>query len=218
MTAVAEAPAAGTLDSDAASAGTDLPTRTEHTATRRRVPGRVFSKAAAWVGTLLVILTGLTLLAMTVTPRVFHYRTATMLTGSMVPTINPGDVIVDTEESVSALSVGQIITYHIPVEDHRVESHRVTWVRHNADGSVLFRTQGDANNGADPWTAKAPANSKVWIVRTVLPVVGDVIRFLRRPAVSFLFTRIVPGLILLSALYAIWQPSRRSSRREPEAS
>ena len=106
---------------------------------------------------------------MTVGPRVLHYRTATMLTGSMVPTINPGDVIVDIEEPATDLKVGQIISYHIPVDDHRVESHRVTWTHITKDGAVEFRTKGDANNGADPWTARSAPGSSVWTVKTVLP-------------------------------------------------
>jgi signal peptidase len=163
------------------------------------------------LGTLLVVLAGVVLLGMTVGPRVLHYRTATMLTGSMVPTINPGDVIVDVEEPVTDLKVGQIISYHIPVDDHRVESHRVSWAHINKDGSVSFRTKGDANNGADPWTARSAAGSSVWIVKTVLPVVGDVIRFMRQPPVQIALTRVVPAILIVSALFAIWGPSRRKT-------
>lgn len=177
----------------------------------RSTASLVIGTTVSAVGTLLVVLAGIVLLGMTVGPRVLHYRTATMLTGSMVPTISPGDVIVDVEEPATDLKVGQIISYHIPVDDHRVESHRVTWTHTTKDRAVEFRTKGDANNGADPWTARSAAGSSVWVVKTVLPVVGDVIRFMRQPPVQIALTRVVPAILIVSALFAIWGPSRRKT-------
>jgi signal peptidase len=172
-------------------------------------PRRVLGTLGNALGWLLLAAAALVLLGLTVGPRVFHYRTATMLTGSMVPTIKPGDVVVDTEENATALKVGQIISYHIPVDDHRVESHRVTWVHVTKSGAVLFRTKGDANNGADPWTARSAPHTKVWTVKTVLPAVGTVIRFLRLPVVQLALTRALPALLVLIVLISIWRPSRR---------
>ncbi|HET6876837.1 MAG TPA: signal peptidase I [Jatrophihabitans sp.] len=163
------------------------------------------ARIASALATLALVLGALALVFMTVAPRVFHYRTATMLTGSMAPGIKPGDVIVDTLEPTSELAAGQIITYHIPVEDHRVESHRVIWVRHAADGAVLFRTKGDANNGPDPWTARADG-TQVWRVRGVVPVAGTVIRALRQPVVHLLLAEVLPVLLVLWLLVGIWRP------------
>jgi signal peptidase len=118
------------------------------------------------------------------------------------------------QENASDLRVGQIVTYHIPVEDHRVESHRVTWVGHDTAGNVLFRTKGDANNGVDPWTAKVDGPT-VWRVATVLPVVGDVIRFLRQPVVQIVATRAIPVLLVGWLLMSIWRPSRKRTAIEP---
>jgi len=184
---------------------------------RGGVPAGVLHAIVRALSTLLVVGAALVLAAMTVGPRVFHYRTATMLTGSMVPTINPGDVIVDVRESAADIRVGQIITYQIPVEDHRVESHRVIWFRHLPDGAVLFRTKGDANNGADPWTARAGAGQDIWRVRTVLPVVGNVIRFLRQPAAQLALTRLLPILLLGSVLVSIWRRPSRAGADDDDA-
>lgn len=174
----------------------------------RSVPGRMLSALA----TLTLILGALALLFMTVAPRVFHYRTATMLTGSMAPGIKPGDIIVDTLEPTSAVAVGQIITYHIPVDDHRVESHRVIWVGHDKDGAVLFRTKGDANDGPDPWTARADS-AQMWRVRGVVPVVGTVIRALRQPLVHVLLAEVLPVLLVLWLLIGIWRPKSADGTR-----
>ena len=172
-------------------------------AKRRGVLGRLWS-----VFTTMILVAGVfALLFMTVGPRVLHYRTATMLTGSMVPTINPGDIVLDTQEPSADIAVGQIISYHIPIDDHRVESHRVIWVRHLASGAVLFRTKGDANTAPDPWTAKVETPT-VWRVRTVLPLVGSVIRALRQPIVHLLLAIALPAVLVLMLLVSIWRPSR----------
>jgi signal peptidase len=180
----------------------------KHRAAKSAQPWRSIGRVACRaLGTLVLTCAVLVLLAMTIGPRVFHYRTATMLTGSMAPTISPGDVIVDVQERASDIALGQIVTYHIPVDDHRVESHRVVWVGRDKDGGVLFRTKGDANNGTDPWTAKA-TGTQVWRVRGVVPVAGDVIRFLRAPLAQVLLTRALPLVIVAFVLFSIWRPRR----------
>jgi signal peptidase len=216
MSAIAERPASDSAANDVAEPG-----RAEVPAARGRGAVQmwhVLRAVAGTLGTLLVVAAALVLVAMTIGPRLFQYRTATMLTGSMVPAINPGDVIVDVREGAADLRVGQIVTYQIPVDDHRVESHRVVWARHLRGGAVLFRTRGDANNGADPWTARAGANEDIWRVATVVPLAGDAIRVMRRPQVQLALTRVLPVLLIGSALISIWRrPSRPvQARDEPD--
>lgn len=175
---------------------------------RHRVDTRSgLRRAGSAVATLMFVLALLTLLGMTVGPRVLGYRTATMLTGSMAPGIEPGDLVVDTSEPVSEVAVGQIITYQIPVEDHRVESHRVIWLGHDPAGHVLIRTQGDANPIADPWTAQL-GSGPVWRVRGVVPLAGSAIRTLRRPIVHSALVVVLPAVLVLGLLVSIWSPKR----------
>ena len=61
-------------------------------------------------------------------PRFGLYRIETVLSGSMQPTLNPGDLIVVTPEPASDVKVGQVISYQIPIGDHHVESHRIVRV------------------------------------------------------------------------------------------
>jgi signal peptidase len=173
----------------------------------------VARRIASMLTGFLLAVAALVLLLVTVGPRVFHYHTATMLTGSMYPTIKPGDVIVDTQEPVHDLAIGQIITYHIPVDDHRVESHRVIWIGHDSTGHVLIRTQGDANPIADPWTARL-GTGPVWRVRTVVPLAGSIIRTLRGPAVHLILEMILPAVLVVWLLAAIWSPGESKSDDE----
>ena len=164
-------------------------------------------RAARLLSTLLLGLAVLGLLSVTVGPRLLHYRTATMLTASMSPSIRPGDVIVDTPLALRDVRVGQVLTYHIPVDDHRVVSHRVIEVQRPGPGIVNVRTQGDANSAPDPWTATLSGDT-VWRVRAVVPKAGTAIRALRIPLVHTLLTGAVPVLVLCWLLLGIWRPAK----------
>jgi len=170
-------------------------------------------RAARLLSTLLLGLAALALLSVTVGPRLLHYRTATMLTASMAPGIRPGDVIVDTPLALTDVRVGQVLTYHIPVDDHRVVSHRVIQVQRPGPGIVNIRTQGDANTAADPWTATLSGGT-VWQVRAVVPKAGTAIRALRIPWVHTLLTGAVPALVLCWLLLGIWRPAKPTQPAE----
>lgn len=153
---------------------------------------------------LVVCLLAFALLA--VGPHLLGYRTSTMLTGSMEPGIRPGDVVVTVAKPAAQVEVGDVITYRIPVEDRRVETHRVIEVLHR-DGSIAIRTQGDANENADPWTATLQ-DDQVWEMKAVVPKLGSVIRAFRVPAVQHgIFWVALVGLLLLG-LSTIWSKDR----------
>lgn len=146
-------------------------------------------------------------------PHVFGYRTATMLTGSMEPGIMPGDVVVTVPKPVSELAVGDVISYRIPIEDQRVETHRVTEVGTTADGRVSFKTKGDNNSGVDPWEAVVDEDT-IWEVRAVVPYVGKVIRAMRTPAIQHGVRWVALGSLLILGMSLIW--SRDEDEDEDE--
>jgi signal peptidase len=143
-------------------------------------------------------------LLLAIGPRVLGYQTSTMLTGSMAPLINPGDVVVTAPTPVSDIRMGDVITYHIPVEDHRVETHRVTELLTNTDGTTAVHTKGDANNGADPWTATLQGSTVDRLVLTV-PYVGQAIRTLREPVVLNTLMYGAPAVLVIGLLASIWR-------------
>jgi signal peptidase len=165
-------------------------------------------RTVSLLSTAMVVVAVAAFLLLAVGPRVLGYQTSTMLTGSMEPLINPGDVVVTVPTPVSAIRVGDIITYHIPVEDHRVETHRVVEILTNQDGTTAVRTKGDANNGADPWTATLQGETVDRHLLTV-PSVGQAIRLLREPVVLNTFMYGAPAVLVIGLLASIW-------RRNPE--
>jgi signal peptidase len=128
----------------------------------------------------------------------------------MKPGIPVGAVVVDTPEDPAAIRVGQVITYQIPVLDHRVVSHRVVAVLSGGDQPV-FQTKGDANADPDPWTAQSNGTA-LWRVRFVVPNAGWAILWLRRPYVHKVLVWLAPALLALAWLNEIWRSSTRRVR------
>jgi signal peptidase I len=139
-------------------------------------------------------------------PHVFGYRVVTVLTGSMQPMASPGDLLVDVPVPLSSLRVGDVITFEAPTPDHPVVTHRVIEVVTSGD-SPTVRTQGDANDAADPWAATLNGGP-AWKVRTVVPSLGTLIRFLRAGHVQAATTRLVPLLLAVFWLVVIWTPGK----------
>jgi signal peptidase I len=199
--AAAQLPPAGDKNSAAGLAGT-----------ARRIGGLV----APWLVRGLVALAVLTFALLAVGPHVLGYRTMTMLTGSMAPEIDPGDVTIVTPIAVSEVTEGMVITYHRPIEDHSLVTHRVIAVEKAADGTVTIQTKGDANEAADPWTATLNGDT-AYQVRAVVPLLGHVIEALRAPVVTQALLYGAPTLLVGWLLLTIWRPARVEDDEEDKA-
>jgi signal peptidase len=149
-------------------------------------------------------------LFLAVGPRVLGYQTSTMLTGSMSPLINPGDVVVSVRTPVASLKTGDIITYHIPVQDGRVETHRIASITRTAAGATTVITKGDANSVADPWTATLTDNY-VYTSAGIVPKLGYVIRAFSTPIVKGVLMYAAPAGVVALALTSIWGRPRKEA-------
>ena len=177
----------------------------------KRVAGLAFRWSLRLVVTLAVAAFGL----LAVGPHVLDYRTMTMLTGSMSPVIDPGDVTIVTPLPVEDVTVGMIIAYHIPIDDHHLVSHRVVSVEHGADGTVTVETKGDANEAVDPWKATLQGDT-AYQVRAVVPELGHAIEALRTPIVSQALVYGAPALLAGWLLLSIWRPAAAETRPEEQ--
>jgi signal peptidase len=162
---------------------------------------------APWLVRGLLGLAVLTFALLAVGPHVLGYRTMTMLTASMAPEINPGDVTIVTPVAVSEVTEGMVITYHRPIEDHSLITHRVISVQTAPDGTVSVQTKGDANQAADPWTATLEGDT-AYQVRAVIPELGHLIQALRAPVVTQALLYGAPTLLVGWLLLTIWRPAR----------
>ena len=190
---------------------------TDSASTTRRagLARRLLAGTTRWFVRGLVVVAVLAFGVLAVGPHVLGYRTMTMLTGSMAPQINPGDVVISTPLDVQDVTKGMVISYHIPIDDHRVVTHRVVSVQHGADGTVTVQTKGDANNAVDPWQATLQGQT-AYQVRAVIPELGHVIEALRTPIVSKALIYGAPALLAGWLILAIWRPAEDDDEQDAE--
>src|ERR1700730_13176417 len=98
------------------------------------------------------------------------WRFTVIDTGSMRPTLNPGDVAVLTPEDPADLKKGQIVAFHPPGEPRLTVIHRAFAIDRSSD-KVIIQTKGDANNATDQWRAHIVGNT-VWNEALKVPAVG----------------------------------------------
>lgn len=134
-------------------------------------------------------------------------RFAVIDTGSMRPTLNPGDVAILTSEPAANLHRGQIVAFHPPGEPSLTVTHRAVSVEHTKHG-VIFQTQGDANNARDQWRAHIVGNT-VWHQAFKLPKFGYLAVWSQQRLVRFGLLSVIVILILSMQLGWIWRPSSR---------
>ena len=142
-------------------------------------------------------------------PLAFDMRPLTVLTGSMRPAIDPGDMVVDEEIRGDQIRVGDIITFQEP-RGERTITHRVRNVTIN-EGQARVTTQGDANDKPEKW--EIPVGGSVGRVAYTVPKIGYPVTWSRsRDGRLALIS--IPALILaLWAMVKIWRPSEQ---HEPE--
>jgi len=189
--------------------GSDLPRAARRWAGLTR---RFAARVLPWVVRGIVVVAVVAFAGLAVGPHALGYRTMTMLTGSMSPVIDPGDVTIVTPLAVSDVTEGMVITYHIPIGERQLITHRVVSVEHGPDGNVTVQTKGDNNDAVDPWLATLEGDT-AYQVRAVVPEIGHVIHALRTPAVATTLVYGAPALVAGWLLLAIWRPKKQEEDR-----
>ena len=82
-------------------------------------------------------------------PLAFDARPLTVLSGSMEPTLQTGDVVVAKRVEPGDVRIGDVVTYRSPTG--RLVTHRVRAL-HQTGERFVFVTKGDANNSTERWT------------------------------------------------------------------
>lgn len=97
----------------------------------------------------------------------FKYYAVAIATGSMVPNINKGDVVIVNQQfKADELEKGEIIAYKY---GGRVIVHRINDLI-KKDKTIIIYTKGDANNDVDGW--KVTPDMIIGIVKNKIPAIG----------------------------------------------
>jgi len=100
-----------------------------------------------------------------------------VLTDSMYPTIESGDLIFCKTVSPESVKNGDIIAFFDPAGNGTsVVTHRVVEITSDENGTAWV-TKGDANNAND--SAKVPAKNLVGVYKTRVPNAGNVAMFMQ---------------------------------------
>jgi len=151
--------------------------------------------------------------ALVLVPLVTHSVPLTVLTGSMAPAHDPGDIVVVRPVHAEDLRVGDVITFEADDADHRLITHRIEATGVDAAGAPSFVTRGDANqvSDAEPVLA-AQLRGRVWYA---VPWIGHVSGLLGTHRDRIL---VGSGLVLLAlALRELVSGVRRPAARPDDA-
>jgi signal peptidase len=99
--------------------------------------------------------------------------------GSMIPTLNVGDIIVvKDKDSFKSLQVGDIIVFHSPAGDGRVIVHRIYSMTIDQYGVAIY-TKGDNNPAPDGWVVRE--SHYIGKVVFTLPYLGRITSIIQPP-------------------------------------
>jgi signal peptidase len=134
--------------------------------------------------------------------RVLDLRLLTVLSGSMRPTVAPGDVVVTEPVPVTDLRVGDVIAFYPP--DRTVPVlHRITSLAKDG-GLIAVTTRGDANVADDPWVATIKGATGYRMVG-YLPLVGWLSQY---RGLLFLAAGLLIGAALVRGVWKEMRPNR----------
>ena len=142
---------------------------------------------------------------------IFNYRMFTVVTGSMIPVYDIGDVLVSKEVDVETIKVGDDVTYigKTGTFKDKVVTHRVEKIETDADGKLVFYTKGIANTMVDPVVYSDQIYGKVvyetFILSAIYKCVGT-------PSGMFIFV-IIPILYIIGSEMVHFMLEKEEKRR-----
>lgn len=163
-----------------------------------------WAKSVATVAGAVVVVV---LLIATIGPRLLPYRTFTVLSGSMAPTIPTGSMIFDREVDASELAPGDVVTFHPPGQPDKLVSHRIVRIEKGKAGKLLV-TRGDANGVADDW--RIPAQGTGLRYEFHVPYLGYVAGGLLTPVGRLVALTLAASWLGGLALWTIWRPRKQA--------
>jgi signal peptidase I len=163
---------------------------------------------------IIVILFALTLGSVGVLRVALHTDSPLMVvsSGSMIPTLNVGDIIIVRGTNPSTVTVGTIIIFHSPYDYPTAIVHRVIAID-NQGGQEFFETKGDNNAVADGW--RVPTSDLIGIYVSKVPYIGLLSLELRGPLGWILIVLLV--MLIIAMEYDESKKSQSKGRETAKA-
>ena len=163
-----------------------------------------------------VLLAGgaMVLAAIVLVPALMGLQRYVITSGSMTGTYDRGSLVYDEVVPISALKVGDVITYDPPQGAPGLLTHRIATIDVRRDGTRVYRTKGDANPTADPWTFTlgTPTQARAAFH---LPYAGFALAALSDRRLRMLLIGIPALLVTLSVLAGLWREAGDATAEAP---
>jgi signal peptidase I len=141
-------------------------------------------------------------------PSVLGYKSLSVLSGSMRPVFDPGDMIIIQEVKPESVVVGDILTFKV---GSAIVTHRAVKVT-NENGKIVFETKGDANNTNDGSLAQADQLIGRYVFRILY---GGYIGVFARSRTGFILMILLPiGWLMAGEIRVIISELVRSKREK----
>lgn len=182
--------------------------KTPRVKTRSTGPLRWLGQLVAW---LVIIALVAVISAAVVVPRIAGATPYSILTGSMKPKYPPGTLVVVKPINTEDIAIGKVVTYQLKSGKPTVVTHRVVGMVQSPDGTMRFRTQGDANDAPDRGLVR-PVQIKGALWYDV-PYLGYVNKYITGKERRLTMIVVVSGLLLYAAY--MFSGSLRDRLRKP---
>ena len=138
------------------------------------------------------------------TPDFFGYKSFSIVSGSMEPTININDIVIIKNAEINDIRINDIITFK---NENETITHRVIDIRVE-DGNLIYTTKGDSNEVTDIEEVRFEQIEGKYV--TKISKIGKIFSVLKN---KFVFSLI---LILLIICYIIQKKTlqRKELRKE----
>jgi signal peptidase len=167
----------------------------------------------------LIVAAGIVFGLFLVVPSLMGWERYVIVSGSMTGTYDRGSLVFDEVVPVKSLKVGDVITYRPPRGSgpKGLVTHRIRAIGHDpkTHGQV-FRTKGDFNKVADPWTFTLPNRRQARVV-TGVPYMGFALAALSERKVRMGLVGVPAGLIALIVMTGIWRDAGREAKERAAA-
>jgi signal peptidase I len=159
----------------------------------------------------------LVLAALMLLPGLVGYERYVITSGSMTGAYDRGSIVFDEVVPVADLRVGDVITYTPPpgAGPRGMITHRIHSIGTDQLGRPLFRTKGDANQAADPWTFSLDEPTQARVAFHV-PYLGYLFAALTIRPVRMLVVGLPALLLALGVLARLRREAHRAAE-VPEA-
>lgn len=142
----------------------------------------------------------------------FNFRMFTVVSESMTPKYNIGDVLIAKETEPSKIKEGDVISYLGNYGDfsNKVITHRVVGIQKNEEGKYYFRSKGDANIVEDPIVSEDQLYGVVVYKSALLSLVYKIVG----TKIGFYLFIIIPILFIIGSEMITTLLEKEEKRRE----